>query len=100
MFIWVCLHVKANQVKVVHIFNGHGGQLVRVVNWLERSLAIPRDRSSNPAGFILQIWQLNSHQYMEILDGKFPYINENATLDGQMKHPAPRSIDGNLAFDF
>jgi hypothetical protein len=68
----------ANQVKVVHVFNGHGGQLVRV--------AKHRDRCSNPAGIFLQIWQLNSHQYMEILDGKFPYINENASPYGRMKH--------------
>jgi hypothetical protein len=30
--------------------------------------------------------KLNSHQYMEILDGKFPYINANASIYGRMKH--------------
>jgi hypothetical protein len=53
---------------------------------IERSLAMHRDRCSNPVVIFLQIWQFNSHQYMEILDGKFPYINENATLNGRMKH--------------
>jgi hypothetical protein len=45
MLKWICLEIIANQVKIVHVFNGHGGHLVRAV-----ALAMPRVRSPIPAG--------------------------------------------------
>jgi hypothetical protein len=31
MLIGICLEIMGNQVKIVHVFNGHGGQIVREV---------------------------------------------------------------------